>query len=512
MYEAVRKVSPETLLNAINATEDFGSSTGGFISDFLKFGGGKYTDVISFHPYRSSQDDSAVSAMEGIKGFREIMKQYGVDLKLAETECFYLIPNPNPNQPEYSWNIFGPAAVARRIMIDMGEGLLFSIPLEVYHLHQAQAGNQECHREYFLKVPNANFAAHNAAGYFLNGAENGCRIGLPGNELCYTFEKNGRKFSSIWCISGKSNMTLNLPAGVSCKVYDFYGNLIKKADKILSRTLDRDPLFIEWSDDADVKAIHSSGDYAPLQAVQFHGVQQMDGGIGLLITNRTSKPISGVAGLNSKYLKSVKTKFSGIQPHANSCIVIPVKIKPDAPETFPLTAVCIVDGKFLSQKVTLKQVPVLKPDQEYPLGPHKFKLEKKGNKLLFTGFLSSRNPKVSPNPKTPWEGDSIEIFCDYAPERYNPNKLDVFNDFCVQFCIPADKDGSPVPLVLRSRQNFELKNVNVVRSADGAQVTALLPYRKGMHFNIHFNAEGKTAVLNGKRNFKDRSGYAVIAE
>ena len=511
-YEAVKKVSPGTQLNAFNATEDFGSVMGGYLDDFLKQGGGKYTDVISFHPYKSSQDDSALTAMAGIQSFKDTMKNHGVSLKLAETECFYLISNPYNNQPEHTWTLFKPEAITRRCVIDMGEGLVLSIPLEMSLLHQSWAGNRDSLPTSFAKVPNAGFAAHNAAGYFLNGAVKNRKVKLPGAELCYTFEKNGKKFSAVWCISGKSNMTLELPAGVSCKVYDLYGNLLKKVSGKLTLALDRRPQFIEWSGKADPYAIHMAGDYAPLQLIQVHGVQQMDGGIGILIGNRSSKNVSGFLKLNSKYIETEQTKFEGLNPYANDCIVIPAKIKPDAPKTFRLTAVCLIDGKFFSKKVPLKRNPILKLNQENKLGPHRFTLEKKGDKLFFTGFLSSTKPKRFPDPDMPWVGDSIEIFCDFTPGKYNPNKIDAFNDSCVQFCIPAAESGSPVPLGLRNKQKIKLTDVKVIRSADGAQVTAALPYRKGMHINFHFNAEGKTAILNGTMNFKDRSGFAVVSE
>ena len=511
-YAAVRKVDPDMLLNAFNATEDFGSVMGGYLDDFLKLGGGKYTDVISFHPYKSPQDDSALSAMAGIQSFKDIMKNYGVSLKLAETECFYLIQNPYNNQPEFTWTLFKPEAITRRCLIDIGEGLILSIPLEMSHLHQTWPGNRESYPTTFTKVPNAGFAAHNAAGYFLNGAVKNGKVKLPGTELCYTFEKNGKKFSAAWCITGKSNMTLDLPNGVSCRVYDLYGNLEKSASKTLKLVLDRRPQFIEWSGKADPAAIHAAGEYTPLQLIQFHGVQQMDGGIGILISNRSSKPVSGFLRLNSKYIETEKTKFEDMKPHSDNCIVVPAKIKPDAPKTFQLTAVCLTEGKFFSKKVSLKRNPVLKLGQENQLGPHRFTLEKKGDKLLFTGFLSSRAPKRAPDPDAPWGGDSIEIFCDFTPEKYNPNKTDAFNDSCIQFCIPAVESGSPVPMCLRSRRKIKLTDVKVIRSAEGAQVTAALPYRKGMHINFHFNAEGKTAIFNGTMNFKDRSGFAVVSE
>jgi hypothetical protein len=84
----------------------------------------------------------------------------------------------------------------------MGEGLVLSIPLEMSHLHRTWPGNRESHPTSFTKVPNAGFAAHNAAGDFLNGAVKNGKVKLPGTELCYTFEKNGKKFSAAWCITG----------------------------------------------------------------------------------------------------------------------------------------------------------------------------------------------------------------------------------------------------------------------------------------------------------------------
>jgi hypothetical protein len=154
----------------------------------------------------------------------------------------------------------------------MGEGLVLSIPLEMSHLHRTWPGNRESHPTSFTKVPNAGFAAHNAAGDFLNGAVKNGKVKLPGTELCYTFEKNGKKFSAAWCITGKSNMTLDLPNGVSCRVYDLYGNLEKSA----------------------------------------------------------SKPVSGFLRLNSKYIETEKTKFKDLKPFGCDTPAHPLPRREDA--------------------------------------------------------------------------------------------------------------------------------------------------------------------------------------
>ncbi len=306
-------------------------------------------------------------------------------------------------------------------------------------------------------------------------------------------------------------MTLELPAGVRCKVYDLFGNETKTAEKTLALSLDRLPQIIEWPANADPVTIHRQGNYAPQQDVVFHGVKQTESGIALLLSNRTANLLSGFVNLNSQYLETTKTKFANLEPYASSFVLIPATLKADAPQAFEATAVCGSNGRLASQKLTFQQVPVLRLNQEHKLGPHSFTLEIKGDKLLLNAFLRSKKATFPTGPDKPWTGDSIECFCDFSPLEYNPSQPERFTDDCVQFVIPASSSGTPDIYSFKNQHNVKMTDVTVVRSEEGAQVTASIPYRKGMNVNFHFNAEGKSTVLNGQQNFKNRSGYAVIS-
>ena len=151
VYKQIKKHSPKTIVNALGPTEDNGSSMGGFFGEFLNLGGGKYNDLYSFHPYSSQQDDSPVSAMEKIEEFRKLMKQYQAERPMAELECFYLHSNLTRSMSDMEKSTYPPENIARRILVDMGEGLIVSAPLELSHLHKTCLLHAEMSRSWFRR-------------------------------------------------------------------------------------------------------------------------------------------------------------------------------------------------------------------------------------------------------------------------------------------------------------------------------------------------------------------------
>lgn len=513
-YENVKKANPKILVNTLGPTEDKGAVMGGYFKEFLELGGEKYSDLYSFHPYSATQDDSPVSAMERIDSFRQQMKKRPeAERPLAELECFFLHPNPPNAMNSMEKEIFPPENIARRILVDMGEGLLASTPLALVHLHKTCLLHETMSRKWFRMVPDARFAVHSAMGRFLNGAVKPARVQFPGKELCYVFENHSRPYSTIWNIGGKSQMTLKLPEGVSCKVYDMFGNEAMSVKDTLTLMLDRVPVILEWSEGADPAAIHKAGSYVPQEFAEVYGVKQMKDGAGVLLSNRTGKPLSGFLRIESDYCSPVKTSFVDLKPYENTIVTLPTVIREDAPARFPVTVVAVAEGRVLTFDCELRKVPVLKvgeKPQEVSIGQHAMTLQRQGDELKFKFRLIRPEVTMPKDEKTPWTGDSVELFFDLAPELYNPKEPERYTPQCVQFIIPAVRAGNVTPVENNNHSGLKLRDVRADLQSGFAEVTASVPLSEKMRFTVQLNVGGKTTVYSGSANFRNRGGFVIL--
>lgn len=509
VYIRAKKAAPNLIVNTCTPTEDKGVEMSGFFYRFLKAGGGRYCDLYGFHPYSSTQDDSPLSAMDSITTFKENMQTFNAVKPLGDLECFYL---DSQRKSDYRENgRYGSAHVARRLLIDMGEGLLLSAPLEVSYLHGTVAA-VENNTRFFRRAPDARFAAHNAMGHFLNGSVNPRRIKIPGEILCYTFSNHGKTYSTIWNIAGKSAMKLTLPAGVSCEAFDHFGNSLGKFKQTLTMRLDREPKIICWSKDADTEKIHSTGLYERDTKAVFFGLKRLPGGLSVIMKNTSSAPLSGMLRLESEYFQCSKMRFENMKPFEDSSIFVPCAVTPGAPEQFDVTLIAMLDSKVYANKFPVVNSPIEKvtaSSRTYQLGEHSFTLRKEGNNLVISADLKSKKMRLPQSPKSPWTGDSVEYFFDMAPASFS-NPMNAYHENCTQIVVSATKNGVVEPMCLPSGFNKFGAKTKVKLVPGGARVTLRIPHMKYMGFTITINGGESSETWRGKKNYCNREAFAIL--
>lgn len=250
-YQTIKKIDPAARVIGICATSDFGVNADSFIAQVIRMGGGKFSDLISYHPYLKL-DDSIPSQMEQYTGIYKSLRRAGVNKPLANTENYFF---ENGDEFHFWWNKAPDYDITRYIrhhLIDMGEGIAMSAtvqydsaffssfihPAQVYH-NGSRHGKMQ---------PNLRYVVQAGTSRMLSGARPVGKIDLPSGALGYTYRKGGRLFTALWNARAKQKswITLELPEGSSFTEYDIFSNPRKEQTGKVTYELDSEPRYFEW--------------------------------------------------------------------------------------------------------------------------------------------------------------------------------------------------------------------------------------------------------------------------
>ncbi len=246
-YEEIKKADPAAQVVALSTTEDIGGRAAKFMEDVLRLGGGNFLDAISFHPYGSRMDDTkGVTAMQRIRQLRQIMQAAGVDKPLWNDETLYL--NSTPQGHYELENQVPTGAIARRLMMDMGEGLAAntSLSFEQYFKDPQNPHHLRANWEQVLQ-PSEIYAEQNAAASFLTGAAPVKTLELRGDVLGYLFKNRDRLCAAIWSrTQQKKSVTIKAAGGAKISAFDLLGNKTQSGPEVVLE-LGRQPHYLEWT-------------------------------------------------------------------------------------------------------------------------------------------------------------------------------------------------------------------------------------------------------------------------
>ena len=558
--KGLKKTSSESMLIALTPTEDFTSEVEGFFSKCLALEAANYCDVYAVHPYRARMDDSPVSAMSGIRNLWKIMETFNAKKPLWDTELYFLLPTTPSSGLEDG---FTADALARRLLIDMGEGLSASCPLHLsYMIHNPLLPHQSFYSVWGGSIPSDRFAVFSAAARFATGAEPVKTLELPHNVLCYVFQNDGKYFSAIWSIRDKATARLALPQGVNAVVYDIFGNEIKAASDKLELVLDRRPQYIEWRKTSDAAAIIRTIETAVIESEKPFAissprlVRDNSGRLccGITIRNETTDSLEGTVRISSKHLEhgGDSASYGVIPSNQRKIVLIPVELKPDAPEYFDIKVLLSGKDRIFSFNEKLKNIKQLEvkngtwtgnigvenilfnyeKNNEKITSPRDFAaaftLSYSENDLLIKVKVSDDQRSPSQNAKAPWEGDCVELFLDLKPLDGDLHDMTRYHDQCFQLLIPGDANGNVKALRIASAKvttTAPLDNIqaDVKSSAGGYEMDIRLPLGNilgqlkgqciGFTLAVNDNDGGKykyNLTWTGKQNFMDRLGFAIL--
>ena len=516
-YEEARKVDPSIRIVGICATGDLGGRLGEFIEECGKLGAFQYCDVISFHPYSAQLDNSAVSAEQQIAEVKGILKKYGYQGPLWNSEVYYIhsgtqwrkLMELNGGRGPHWIDAEGtpPHNAVRRSMLDLGSDLGQSMPMAGHQFIGAFEHPHFGYNAYWGEgrlIPNEMGAAFNAFAYFLEGAKGVRQLknlfnGMNG----YLYrDRSGQNIFVLWSIEEGEKFHAELPDGA--EAYDLFGNRIK-GKKILITEV---PTYFRKTMPEDLKIM-------PDRIIALCGAAWIaENRIGVEIQN------------NAVEEQTFRLRLKGGGTAKNVTIpggkrvLVPFEMKSDPGKE----AVIFMqfEGKVIKNVLPLSAKKFLKSGSTVQLPDgSSFTVTAEKDALRFKIIVKDDKRGVL-DRKAPWESDCIEIFLDAKPSE----QLDFpnYTAHCYRlFLCPAGSDGGE-PFLNTSR-NLEKKQIVWKIREDGASYTAdvTIPWNviglngpAGIAFDLAVDdsdgtkREHQTIWAGNDFNWRDRFNFGLL--
>lgn len=470
-YQTIHQLDPFARVVGISATSDFGVNADSFIAQVIRMGGGRFADLISYHPYLKL-DDSVPSQMEQYAGIYKSLRGAGVNKPLANTENYFF---ENGDSFYFWWNKapdYDISHYIRHHLIDMGEGLAFSTTVEYdsaffsSFIHPAQVyHNNSRHGK---PQPNLRYVVQAGTSRMVSGAEAVGKIDLPSGALGYTYRKDNALFTVLWNARAKQKswITLTLPDGVSFTEYDIFSNPMNSRKGTLTLELDSLPRYFRWHNASPerVAAIFRNPRERCENPVRIRNANLLRNGSGAelrmqvenLSGNVLKNPAFTVRGKALKTPVRLTTKEIGYFRTAGLAGKVALSDSCGAEETLEISS------------EQIKNVPISVPvrrSEKIGYRPRTFVLESViQGKVESKEDLSAemeiamknistvrvtvrvRDDKVSRNlHHEPYLRDSVELFVDQDPFGGSGS---AYNRFCRQYIAP--RSGSQGKIGLRS--------------------------------------------------------------
>ena len=251
-YETIRRLDPAARVVGICATSDFGVNADSFIAQVIRMGGGRYTDLISYHPYLKL-DDSVPSQMEQYATIGRSLRSAGVNKPLANTENYFF---ENGDEFHFWWNKAPDYDISRYIrhhLIDMGEGVAFSTTVEYdsaffsSFIHPSQVYHNGS--RHGRPRPNLRYVVQAGTSRMVSGAVPVGKIDLPSGALGYTYRKEGALYTVLWNARAKQKswIALSCPGDVSAEEYDIFSNPRTVHRGAFTLELTSEPRYFRWN-------------------------------------------------------------------------------------------------------------------------------------------------------------------------------------------------------------------------------------------------------------------------
>lgn len=516
-YEEAKKVDPSIKIVGICATGDLEGRLGEFIEKCGELGAFQYCDVISFHPYSAQLDNFAVPAEEQIAEIRKILKKYGYEGPLWNTELYYIhsgthwrkITALNGGRAPH-WIDAGrtlPHNAVRRSMIDLGSHLDQSISMTknqfVGAFDHPHFGYDTFWGEGRL-VPNEMAVAFNAFAYFLEGAKSIRPLKKLFNGINgYLYlDRNGEKVFVLWTMEDGETFHAELPDGA--EAYDLFGNRLKGKKILLTEV----PVYFK-------KAAPETLKITPNRICTLCGARWIaETRIGIEIQNNASEAQTFRLRLKGGRNTKAVTIAGGQR------MIVPFEMKSDPGKN--AVVFLQADGKITKNVLPLTTKKILKSGSTVQLPDgSSFTVTAEQEALRFEISVKDDQRGVS-NRKAPWDSDCIEIFIDSKPtERLDfPN----YTEHCYRlFLCPAGSDGKAA--FLNASKNLQKERISWKIQEHGADYTAnvMIPWSiihlnkpAEIAFDIVVNdSDGtkrkrQTIWAGNQFNWRDRFNFGIL--
>ena len=516
-YEAAKKADPDCRIVGICSTGDLGGRLGEFIEACGKLGAFQYLDILSFHPYSAQLDSFPIPAEQQIRDIRAIADRYRKNLPLWNTELYY-IHSRMPDQKiagSDDWIAAGkfPARnTAKRYLIDLGAGTRSSISLNG---HQFLHNDLRPHFGYSNQwavaemIPNAHFAAGNAFARFLEGAKPVKQLKLLAGINGFLYRtRDGKETAALWAVNDSETFMADFSAA-GIRVFDLFGNE-RPANGPLKLTAD--PCYLTGN---DLSRRLESLTFHPEYTYTITGIRQSaENGkeaVAVELRNNTASPLSLAVRLRgAETMRKVR-----INGQMRKTLFFPIQSAEKE------LTVLVSDGQVVeSHKLPLLKTRYLHNGENVSPGGCRFRVTSDTGALTIAIDVSDRKRGNRP-PKSPWEGDCIELFFDARPSELlerNPYTDHVFRLFL------APKSANGLPEEFSGSRNLDLRKITCSIRDTGTDYSATVtipwealnlsaPAPIGFDLILN-NSDGekrKSAVpwAGNKYNWRDRFNFGI---
>lgn len=248
-HRILKETDPQTKVIGICATGDYDGHIIRYVDEMLRLGAGKYFDDLSFHPYNNMYEDSPKSGEIIIESFYKFLNENNLkDVKLWNTELFYLNPLCSGGSDHINGPIYHPGYLIRRYLLDAAQGVRASLLIPGSQMFEPALINdnfQGNSLQIFFSnrlLPTEKYIASAVFATLLKDCTFNCTLNIPDNIRAYCFSGKTTAVAAFFALHPKENDNRRLefpilPQGV--KVLDYLGNPIvplAPLDRIIVQT------------------------------------------------------------------------------------------------------------------------------------------------------------------------------------------------------------------------------------------------------------------------------------
>lgn len=498
-FEECRKIDPSIKIIAPNVTGDHGGVMADFLERFGRAGGFQYTDIVSFHPYSSREEDSPSPSRTAIASIRTAMEKYRGNLPLWNTELYYLYDNP-PHSLDAGK---GRAChFIRRMLLDLGEGIRQETLLpDSFFFRQDRNPKYGYMVSRVVRrwIPSEHYIAGNAFARFMEGCVPVQRMETPRGVTMYVYrKKDGKPVASLWNYSKKQQFDIVFDHPENMEFFDLFGNPLQPGKTF---RIPADPVYImgKGSVDALVRSLKNSRITAETGfEITRAGYSVKDGNAALALEFRSALPEKQNLRVRLLFAPEAKAAAPGssalsLDAGKTAVILLPLTVKEEKRLKGGTVNVMVYDGKTTrtfslpvepvrllrgNGRVSLNSPDRLTFGSSEAYDPRRSSVEfsASGDAECFRLAFHVRDAKRgSYSESEPWNMDCLELFFDRNP-LVNMERREYTKDVFRLFLCPAAGGKKPF---LKGQGTV---NVNELRwkiqdTADGYTAELSIPWK-----------------------------------
>lgn len=503
--EELRAADPRCKVVGFCSTGDLAGE--GKSAEYLKpcfdLGGLDDAGIVAFHPYDSRQLSSKRPADQMIATYRSLVKSYGHDNPLWNTELYYLSDGRSEDPYVYD--------APKRFLIDLGEGVKQSTcvpgfgPIFKTLLLENTIANSNRHAIESLPAP--TYVIYNALARLFERSHPVEKLHWPLDTICYVYEREDGPRAAFWTYGSVPGVRVRLPeprGGIV--LYDMFGNAVSFQDYVVP--LGTDPYYLVAAKPENGKALTTRELVSWLKDARLETEKDVIADLRQLIADATGtlayvdlrncqpREVSGrvrIKAENGEFGPWEDFTVAGF-----SLVTLPVPMPfVSANGDKPLVVEITIGDKTFTQgsKCRLPFVYEAKPGfgpvescrkkgRGWDLEPEiasTFQAGYDEKSLTLRIVVKDRTPSGEPNGRNPWEQDALELFFDTRPDQLEgtPAEAQRYHDKVGRiFVSPYETPEKQLTFMARElgKLNTDTVRYNVSTSAEGYTVELIIPW------------------------------------